>query len=801
MQRNWRNKPSQELIKIMEESVDLRLYLVHEKGPLSFTFQDEKGKKYFINIGDKINCSCIGNKKEQKEHCVHTIYVLNRIFKINFSDQLILQLQYTDAELNKMIEIRKSNKHQRNFNNTNLDDSSDIDENEYSKNKKRKKNVKMKNKYEIFYDDQDENRMNMIDDITCSICQEDMYRAEGLYYCEESCGHNFHLNCLKIWSNHKKADLDTNVTCPMCRQKWNEDTLKKQIVKNMVHKQNLKSHKGINCNNCERKNIKGERFHCLICENYNLCVECFNLNIHKNAHKNSNIENLDNAVNYDYNKTKYFSLHLMDNPLIIKKIPEENWHGFERLLQADENSCKYIIKQIKFSEYLILLLKEFDNKLLSSKNPIISNDIDNKINCIQEEVNENDESKNDQENHHQVNNISDSERLGNIHNGVNNQDQNIHNINRVGKYNEMQNFKCVICKSNRSSSLQLLKFKQFPICGDIIHVKCVEFLFKISINKSGNFRVEDNFNTCKLDGSSIFPGLSSLNFLKSNNDNINVNNIPNENQIQTSKRKSNNLTSNLNDFLVVNGVNQNNQNNFPLINMKNKVFAGRQLSNKNNILLANKISSFGEDFLENIFQVNNLGVKVTPLSTGGKSKRSLAPINNFINPLIINDLNNKNILSNKKKFLLTNQNKVLVNDRPYQTIGLAINIQKVNFDEENKINDLEKTQDKPNLVKNYNVRKTNTNITRTRTVKSGEKINANRLFSKMSNEGSCLPDLKITNNKYNNSDLLQIEENKTQEHIIQTRCENRPINNKGIKIINQNDLGIKVWFIRAYFFS
>ena len=60
--RKWRKKPSEELIKLMEESIDLKLYLIHERGPLSLTFQDEQNKKYEINIGNEISCSCGGGK-------------------------------------------------------------------------------------------------------------------------------------------------------------------------------------------------------------------------------------------------------------------------------------------------------------------------------------------------------------------------------------------------------------------------------------------------------------------------------------------------------------------------------------------------------------------------------------------------------------------------------------------------------------------------------------------------------------------------------------------------------------------
>ena len=102
--RKWRKKPSEELIKLMEESVDLKLYLIHERGPLSLTFQDEQNKKYEINIGNEISCSCGGGKIE---HCAHTLFALNKIYKIPFNNPLILQLQFTNQELDTLMEKKK----------------------------------------------------------------------------------------------------------------------------------------------------------------------------------------------------------------------------------------------------------------------------------------------------------------------------------------------------------------------------------------------------------------------------------------------------------------------------------------------------------------------------------------------------------------------------------------------------------------------------------------------------------------------------------------------------------------------
>ena len=55
--RQWRKKPSENLIKLMEDSVDIKLFLVQERGPLSLLFQDEQGKKFSITIGNDISCS------------------------------------------------------------------------------------------------------------------------------------------------------------------------------------------------------------------------------------------------------------------------------------------------------------------------------------------------------------------------------------------------------------------------------------------------------------------------------------------------------------------------------------------------------------------------------------------------------------------------------------------------------------------------------------------------------------------------------------------------------------------------
>lgn len=57
-------------------------------------------------------------------------------------------------------------------------------------------------------------------------------------------------------------------------------------------------HKDVHCNNCMKTNIRGNRYKCLFCKDYDLCQECESLNImtynhttHKSEHSMIKIKN------------------------------------------------------------------------------------------------------------------------------------------------------------------------------------------------------------------------------------------------------------------------------------------------------------------------------------------------------------------------------------------------------------------------------------------------------------------------------------------------------------------------------
>jgi len=84
------------------------MYLVQENGPTKLVFEDNNHKKFKVQIGSEISCSCGGGKTE---HCVHTIYSLLKIFRIEEGDPLLWQLSYIDSEISKIIQNRFSARH------------------------------------------------------------------------------------------------------------------------------------------------------------------------------------------------------------------------------------------------------------------------------------------------------------------------------------------------------------------------------------------------------------------------------------------------------------------------------------------------------------------------------------------------------------------------------------------------------------------------------------------------------------------------------------------------------------------
>ena len=99
----YRSNPTPAFMNAYDRAMQERFYLVNENGPTKITIEDNNRKKFRISVGSEITCSCGGGKKE---HCVHTIFALIRIFKVDEADPLIWQLGFVEREINQILDGR-----------------------------------------------------------------------------------------------------------------------------------------------------------------------------------------------------------------------------------------------------------------------------------------------------------------------------------------------------------------------------------------------------------------------------------------------------------------------------------------------------------------------------------------------------------------------------------------------------------------------------------------------------------------------------------------------------------------------
>ncbi len=90
----YRNRMPTSIIQLLDVASRITLFLVGQNGPLCFIFKDRLGNKYKTFIGDSLKCSC---SPARNDHCIHTIYVLLKIFKVSPQNPIMWQAAYVDS--------------------------------------------------------------------------------------------------------------------------------------------------------------------------------------------------------------------------------------------------------------------------------------------------------------------------------------------------------------------------------------------------------------------------------------------------------------------------------------------------------------------------------------------------------------------------------------------------------------------------------------------------------------------------------------------------------------------------------
>ena len=267
-EKPYRSKAPASFFELVQVALSATFFLVHESGPTSFALKNEQGKIIKVSLGSSHSCTCGGGKSE---HCLHTLYVLLKIFRVLPDNPIIWQLSFIDSEINWLIRNRI---------------------NPFAEKKPKRDQASAQVA-----------RIELAEEFGCAICQEELKETDCLIHCKVGCGHNFHTKCMKFWADYKVSQQD-NITCPLCRSNWGNGVLAEL---NRLLKKNKKKpqiHSNCLCIGCGASPIAGIKYHCLICPDLDYCSNCY-----KHLHK--------------------------EHPFIKKQTPRSEWEPAIRLQQEN----------------------------------------------------------------------------------------------------------------------------------------------------------------------------------------------------------------------------------------------------------------------------------------------------------------------------------------------------------------------------------------------------------------------------------------------------------------------------------
>ena len=130
--------------------------------------------------------------------------MLHKIFRIQESDSLIWQIDYTDSDVNNIIANRYHQFHTK-----------------PAKKQKKKINKGCSLNPTVERIPIDDTTVWYLGYIYNScICHDYMKKEDLLTFCIVSCGNNMHIECALKWIKHKISQSQ-KLTCPLCRAEWN----------------------------------------------------------------------------------------------------------------------------------------------------------------------------------------------------------------------------------------------------------------------------------------------------------------------------------------------------------------------------------------------------------------------------------------------------------------------------------------------------------------------------------------------------------------------------------------------------
>ena len=230
----------------------IRLLFLAKSGPTGYILKTEDDKKVTVMLGSTQTCSCASFTKE-RELCVHILWVMRRIMRLEASNPLLYQLSLTEREIEQLLTPKPPPKTEEDAIPAPSADS------------------KLKAR-PIGPDD------------TCPICMDVLLEsAEPTTFCKQGCKGSMHVKCLYEWATHAVTTGSDDIQCPLCREVMGSyDDIKTEYltasksasrVKNAMEKSSV--HLGITCSSCHKSGFSGKCYRCKTCALYYLDQPCF----------------------------------------------------------------------------------------------------------------------------------------------------------------------------------------------------------------------------------------------------------------------------------------------------------------------------------------------------------------------------------------------------------------------------------------------------------------------------------------------------------------------------------------------
>lgn len=215
--KRFRSKPTIGITSRIERAIHQRLFLVQTSPPttcrdhggpsMTLTVLGSTGNVYDVTISKIPRCSCPDHAKGNL--CKHLLFVMLKVVGLPVSSNLVYQSAYVTEELECILNTLQGRTARL---------GRDVVANEAVRQRLNGDMKKPSCDAKGVGDSSSTNRKE-VEGGECPICFDDLgSNLSLLTYCQQTCGTNFHSECMKMWT--KQASQRNNPTCPACRQPW-----------------------------------------------------------------------------------------------------------------------------------------------------------------------------------------------------------------------------------------------------------------------------------------------------------------------------------------------------------------------------------------------------------------------------------------------------------------------------------------------------------------------------------------------------------------------------------------------------